>query len=103
MTEAGLNWRAVSVYECSTNAKDAGARAAAALLDRADRPTVILAQSDLLALGAYRAAEQRGLRIPRDLSITGFHDIPDAPDSNPPLTTVRQPLREGGDCGENCG
>ena len=43
-----------------------------------------------MALGAVRACHERGLRIPDDISILGFDDIPDAAASSPPLTTVRQ-------------
>lgn len=71
---------------------DAGIEAAAALLDLPpeQRPTAVLAQSDLLAMGVARAAEDRGLRIPGDLSITGFDGIP-LPWWHGDLTTVVQP------------
>ncbi len=71
-------------------------RAAGILLDSADRPSAILAVSDQLAIGVIQAARERGLSVPRDLSVTGFDDIPDAARSDPPLTTIRQPLREKG-------
>jgi DNA-binding LacI/PurR family transcriptional regulator len=63
-------------------------RGAGAILDRADRPTAILATSDVLAMGAMQAIRERGLDVPRDISVTGFDDIPDAARSDPPLTTV---------------
>jgi LacI family transcriptional regulator len=66
------------------------------LLDRAERPTAIFAGSDQQALGVYEAARQRGLRIPQDLSVVGFDDLPVARWVSPPLTTVRQPLAEMG-------
>jgi LacI family transcriptional regulator len=66
------------------------------LLDLADRPTAIFAGSDQQALGVYEAARQRGLRIPQDLSVVGFDDLPVARWVSPPLTTVRQPLAEMG-------
>lgn len=65
-----------------------------ALLRLADRPTAIFAGSDLQALGAYEAAREAGLRIPQDLSLVGFDDLPVARWVGPPLTTVRQPLLE---------
>jgi LacI family transcriptional regulator len=68
----------------------------AALLDLPDRPTAIFAGSDETALGVIEAARTRGLRIPEDLSIVGFDDTPVARYASPPLTTVRQPLREIG-------
>ncbi len=66
------------------------------LLDLADRPTAIFAGSDQQALGVYEAARQRGLRIPQDLSLVGFDDLPAARWVSPPLTTVRQPLADMG-------
>jgi LacI family transcriptional regulator len=59
-------------------------------------PTAIFAGSDQQALGVYEAARQRGLRIPQDLSVVGFDDLPVARWVSPPLTTVRQPLAEMG-------
>jgi LacI family transcriptional regulator len=67
-----------------------------ALLDLAQRPTAIFAGSDEQALGVYEAARQRGLRIPQDLSVVGFDDLPAAAWVSPPLTTVRQPLADMG-------
>lgn len=64
------------------------------LLRLADRPTAIFAGSDLQALGVYEAARELGLRIPDDLSVVGFDDLPVARWVGPPLTTVRQPLLE---------
>ncbi|MFG2821562.1 LacI family DNA-binding transcriptional regulator [Kitasatospora sp. NPDC048365] len=71
----------------------------AALLDetaaRGDAPpTAVFAASDLQAFGAYTALRERGLRIPEDISIVGFDDVAVACWSDPPLTTVRQPLQE---------
>lgn len=66
------------------------------LLDSDDRPTAIFAGSDEQALGVYEAARQRGLRIPQDLSVVGFDDLPMDRWVSPPLTTVRQPLAEMG-------
>jgi LacI family transcriptional regulator len=66
------------------------------LLDEPGRPTAVFAASDTMALGAYEAARQRGLRIPDDLSIVGFDDLPESRWASPPLTTVRQPLVEMG-------
>ncbi|MBO0821301.1 MAG: LacI family DNA-binding transcriptional regulator [Nocardiopsaceae bacterium] len=66
------------------------------LLDLAVRPTAIFAGSDQQAFGVYEAARQRGLRVPEDLSVVGFDDLPVARWASPPLTTVRQPLAEMG-------
>ena len=66
------------------------------LLDLSDPPTAVLAFSDELALGVVEAARVRGFRIPADLSVVGFDDTQMARLSSPPLTTVRQRLREMG-------
>jgi LacI family transcriptional regulator, galactose operon repressor len=68
--------------------------AARVMLNRPDRPTAIFATSDLHALGVYEAARLHGLRLPDDLSVVGFDDIPMAAWASPPLTTMRQPLAE---------
>lgn len=62
------------------------------LLGHADRPTAVFAASDMSALCLIAAAEARGLRIPEDLSVIGFDDIPDAHSATRSLTTVAQPL-----------
>jgi DNA-binding LacI/PurR family transcriptional regulator len=71
-----------------------GRAAAAHVLDVQDRPTAIVALSDVLALGAWDAAQERGLTPGRDLSITGFDDVPDAGFLG--ITTVHQPITEKG-------
>ncbi|GII76347.1 transcriptional regulator [Sphaerisporangium rufum] len=73
---------------------DSGHRQGAALLELADRPTAIFAGSDMQAFGVLEAARRAGLRVPEDLSIVGFDDLPLARSAWPPLTTVRQPLEE---------
>ena len=67
-----------------------------ALLDLEDRPTAIFASNDVMAMGAMDAIRGRGLRIPEDVSIVGFDDIPQAAMVRPALTTVRQPLEQMG-------
>jgi LacI family xylobiose transport system transcriptional regulator len=64
------------------------------LLSLPDPPTAVFVASDPVALGVYEAARQRGLEIPRDLSVVGYDDLPIAAWANPPLTTVHQPLIE---------
>jgi len=91
---AGIDWGSVPVEERVPHGRDAGRRAAAALLDRAARPTALVAMSDELAIGALQAAAERGLAVPRDLSIVGFDDTQAAADAQPPLSTVAQPHRE---------
>jgi DNA-binding LacI/PurR family transcriptional regulator len=76
------------------NAIDSGRAAAEELLDRADRPTAILAISDVLALGVLQAMAERDLVAGRDVSVTGFDDIPGAEAAG--LTTMHQPISERG-------
>ena len=66
------------------------------LLTLPDRPTAVFAGSDTMALGVYEAVRRSGLRVPEDVSVVGFDDLPQAGWSSPPLTTVRQPLAEMG-------
>jgi len=73
-----------------------GSHAAGELLDLPQRPTALVGFNDKVAIGALAAAAQRGLRVPEELSITGFDDIDLAQASRPQLTTVRQPLPEMG-------
>jgi LacI family transcriptional regulator len=75
---------------------EAGFLGGGELLDVSDRPTAIFAGSDQQALGVYEAARQRGLRVPEDLSVVGFDDLPVGRWVSPSLTTVRQPLAEMG-------
>jgi DNA-binding LacI/PurR family transcriptional regulator len=61
------------------------------------RPTAVLVMSDVMAIGAMWAAGEVGLRVPDDLSIVGFDDLNVSRHSNPPLTTVHQPIRLKGE------
>jgi LacI family transcriptional regulator len=73
-----------------------GAAAAAQLLELDDPPTAIFGFNDAIAIGAIKAAQERGLRVPGDVSIVGFDDLPYATIVTPALTTIRQPLAEMG-------
>ena len=64
------------------------------LLEREHPPTAVFAGSDLQALGVLEAARTKGIRVPRDLSVVGYDDVPIARWSSPALTTVHQPLKE---------
>jgi LacI family transcriptional regulator, galactose operon repressor len=66
-----------------------------------DPPSAIFAASDYVALGVLNAAQNLGITIPKDLSLVGFDDMPFAALLSPPLTTVRQPIREMGEAGIN--
>jgi DNA-binding LacI/PurR family transcriptional regulator len=93
---AGIPWGSVPVEERTPHGRDAGRRAAGVLLDRAERPTALIAMSDEIAVGALQAAEARGIAVPGELSIVGFDDTPDAADARPPLTTIAQPHHDKG-------
>ncbi|MEU6345178.1 LacI family DNA-binding transcriptional regulator [Streptomyces sp. NPDC046977] len=73
---------------------EGGHAAAGALLDRGC--TGIVCGSDLMALGAVRAARERGLTVPGDVSVVGYDDSPLIAFTDPPLTTVRQPVEAMG-------
>ena len=73
-----------------------GVAGGAGLLDLPERPTAVFAATDDIAAGVVEAARGRGLRVPEDLSVVGFNDTETARLLSPPLTTVRQPLREMG-------
>jgi LacI family transcriptional regulator len=71
---------------------ESGLIAAERLLDVVPRPTAIFSSNDEMAAGVIHAACQRGLIVPRDLSVIGFDDTPIAAHMWPPLTTVRWPI-----------
>ncbi|WP_034591011.1 LacI family DNA-binding transcriptional regulator [Hamadaea tsunoensis] len=93
MEAAGLPVTADLVVRADLTRED-GYAAAAGLLSGPDRPTAIFTANDLQALGVYQAAREAGLRIPDDLSVVGFDDLPVVAWVDPPLTTVHQPLTE---------
>ncbi len=76
--------------------EEAGRAGGTMLLDREDRPTAILCFSDATAYGVVRAAEERGIAIPSQLSVVGFDDNPVAQRMRPQLTTVRQDVAAKG-------
>ncbi|OYY92067.1 MAG: LacI family transcriptional regulator [Sphingomonas sp. 28-66-16] len=72
------------------NTQQAGYDAVVALIDRGEAFDAIFAASDTIAIGALQALEERGLRVPGDVAVVGFDDIPAAGLTHPPLTTVAQ-------------
>jgi DNA-binding LacI/PurR family transcriptional regulator len=66
------------------------------LLELKNRPTAVFARNDFTAMGALNAIKRAGLRIPEDIAIIGYDDIPLASHTSPTLSTVRQPTREQG-------
>ncbi|TYP88481.1 LacI family DNA-binding transcriptional regulator [Blastococcus xanthinilyticus] len=75
---------------------ESGARAAHRLLGLAEPPTAVFAANDQMALGVYEGVRRSGMRVPDDVSVVGFDDLPEGRWSSPPLTTVHQPLAEMG-------
>lgn len=73
---------------------ESGRRAAETLLSLPEPPTAIFASNDDMAAGVLAAAYRKGLRVPQDLSVTGFDDTPLASVVSPSLTTIYQPIRE---------
>jgi DNA-binding LacI/PurR family transcriptional regulator len=78
--------------QASDNDLPSGAAASRTLLSLPTRPTAIFAASDVVALGVLKGASTSGVRVPSELSIVGFDDIPMAAFAIPSLTTVRQPI-----------
>jgi LacI family transcriptional regulator len=76
--------------------QSSGVTGANALLDLPEPPTAIFASNDVMAMGAMDAIRHRGLRIPNDISIIGFDNIPQSAMVFPPLTTIQQPLEHMG-------
>lgn len=94
--EAGIPFRRNQVVITPTSI--AGGRAALiAALEDGRRPTAILAMSDVTAIGVLQATREYGIRVPDELSVVGFDDIDFAPYTNPPLTSVHQPIRAKGE------
>lgn len=85
-----------SLIEPGNYIERGGYEAALKLLDVPNRPTAIFAANDLSAFGVMEAVQQRGLRIPEDISLVGFDNLPQASLVYPKLTTIHQPLEQMG-------
>lgn len=92
---AGIDFDRVPVIE-ALNDRIGGVAGARALLDSAPDATAVLAMSDVLALAVLEEAQSRGTRVPEDLSIVGYDNVPEAATAQPPLTTIAQPILEKG-------
>ena len=77
------------VFCCDDFMEETGYRAALKLLSSSNRPTAIFSPGDIAAIGVYRAIEELGLRIPEDVAVVGYDDIPPAARLSPPMTSVR--------------
>lgn len=97
LADAGLrlNSPGIAVTEAPCD-REGGQQAFRRLCARPDRPTAILALSDILAVGVLDAARDAGVSVPAELSVTGFDDQPEASWTTPGLTTVRQPVETKG-------
>ena len=95
MEQQGFDPMSLMLTE-TTYSIENGASACRSFLQSSEPPTVILCGNDVLAVGAMSAAKEMGLRVPRDLSITGFDDIELARVVEPQVSTVQVPHREMG-------
>lgn len=96
LAAAGLEADATLQVDANSAEED-GQSAVRTLLDRGARFDGVVAASDLIAIGALRALQERGIAVPADVSIVGYDDIAAASLTNPPLTTVMQDTRRAGD------
>ncbi|MGA0568203.1 LacI family DNA-binding transcriptional regulator [Rathayibacter sp. KR2-224] len=92
LEQAGIQLDGGQITTADWN-RDSAAVAAERML-RTAPPTAVFACSDEMALGVYRAAAAVGIRIPDQLSVVGFDDLPESAWLTPALTTVRQPIEE---------
>lgn len=96
MNRAGLN--IPEGYEITGDFEFGGGfEAMQKLLNHPQRPHAVFAGNDAMAVGAYQALYQAGLRIPQDMAIVGYDDIELARYMTPPLTTIHQPKDELGE------
>lgn len=91
-----LDSRLVVQLESDSFTSEPGYVATQALLKSGARFTSIFAFNDISAIGAIRAIREAGMRVPEDISVVGFDDVPSAAFQNPALTTIRQPLENMG-------
>lgn len=76
---------------------EGGLRATIRLLQSGTPFDAVFAHNDLSAAGALQALAEARLRVPQDVAVVGFDDVPEAAHTNPPLSTVRQPMRAMGE------
>lgn len=95
LEEGGVAGRDIRVVHCGLSRRGA-ADAVAEILDGGAAPDAIVSANDLMAVGALAALRARGVRVPADLAVTGFDDIPLAVDVTPRLTTMALPLAHAG-------
>ena len=93
----GVELRRTEAIAVGPASIDGGSAAFDRLWDAGRRPTAVLCMSDAMAIGAIRAIHQRGGSVPGQISVVGFDDIDLAASTDPPLTTVHQPVRGKGE------
>ncbi len=97
LDEAGINLDPECVVTVTEGwVEKTGYEAADMLLELPQPPTSIVTSSDLIAIGVYKRLKEKGLRVPEDISVIGYDDIPIARYQDPPLTTIRQPYYDLG-------
>jgi LacI family transcriptional regulator len=96
LAEAGVELTPDQVVDGAFT-RDGGYDACSTLLERGLRATCVFAVTDVMAIGALAALRDHGLRVPADVSLAGFDDIPIVRDLTPPLTTVALPLARMGE------
>ncbi len=94
LAQLPLPWHGVAYAEDISC--EAGSQALRQMQQQAEPPDAVLAVSDVLAVGVVHAAREAGLRVPEDLAVVGFDDIPFTSSQNPPLTTAEQPMYQLG-------
>ena len=95
MNEAGLYDERLCLTE--NNTEQSGYKLTRAILSESKPPDALITCNDNMAVGAYRAIHELGLRIPEDIAVASFNDISVAQFLNPPLSTVRLPSEEIGE------
>ncbi len=95
LSEAGIPFDP-SLVRIGLYQQETSREPAVALLSLPERPTAVFAANDLSAIAIVEVASRRGLSVPRDLSVVGFDDIPEASQLSPALTTIRQPMQNLG-------
>ena len=97
LREHGIEVRAEWIRGDGSCSMDDGFKSMGEILDLSDRPTAMVATSDLLAMGALRQIRARGLRVPEDVALIGFDDIPVSSMLTPPLSSISLSYRQLGE------
>ena len=96
LARRGIRMDASAVFNCGSYTSEAGEEFAREFFDKPIDLTAVVAANDALAFGLMRVAQQRGIRMPQDLSVVGFDGLPYGALFCPALTTVSQPMRDMG-------